>query len=57
MVRAFFLMFVLWESLVIGHRVLGIWEGPVLPFHVSVVPLCNHEEFSKDSITFEVKGR
>lgn len=54
-VRAFFLVFVLWESFAVGHRVLGIWEKPTVPFHVFVVPLCHHEKFSRDGITFYPK--
>lgn len=50
-VSAFFLIFCLWESLVVGHRVLGIWGDPFLVLHIKTVPYGYHEEYIRD---FEV---
>nr|YP_009938512.1 cytochrome c oxidase subunit I [Prosthogonimus cuneatus]QNU39796.1 cytochrome c oxidase subunit I [Prosthogonimus cuneatus] len=49
---AFFLLFLFWESLVVGHRVLGVWGDSLLSVHLKTVPFEHHEEFSKDPTYF-----
>lgn len=51
-ITAFFLVFILWESLVLGHRVLGVWGDSSLVLHLKLVPYGYHEEFMRDPITF-----
>lgn len=51
-VTAFFLVFILWESLVLGNRVLGIWGDSSLVLHLKFVPYGYHEEFLRDPVTF-----
>lgn len=51
-VRAFFLFFLLWESLVVGNRVLGVWDDSFCVLHVKTVPYGYHEEFSSSVSIF-----
>lgn len=41
-VSAFFLMYVLWESVVVGNRVLGSWGRDSIVLKVAVLPLGHH---------------
>lgn len=51
-IRAFFLVYILWESLVVRHRVVAIWGDSSLVFHLRVVPLRHHRKFMCNPVTF-----
>lgn len=43
-VRAFFLFFILWESVVVGNRVVGAWGGKFIILSIATLPLGHHIE-------------
>lgn len=44
-VRAFFLMFILWESLSVGNRVIGLWGRNTLVLNVVTIPTPYHSDY------------
>lgn len=43
--RAFFLFFVLWESVAVGNRVVGAWGGNYIVLSVATLPLGHHIDY------------
>ena len=41
-VSAFFLVFILWESLVVCNVVMGVWGGSGISLKVAVLPVPQH---------------
>nr|YP_009092167.1 cytochrome c oxidase subunit 1 [Dicrocoelium chinensis]AHG06492.1 cytochrome c oxidase subunit 1 [Dicrocoelium chinensis] len=42
LVSAFFFFFLVWESIVIGNRVIGCWGSASVPFNVFTVSIAHH---------------
>ena len=47
-VSAFFLVFILWESLSVGNRVIGLWGRNSLVLNVVTTPLPHHADHLRE---------